>query len=98
VETEENWRRLLSQDVDQAEEVTRNHPNTSIIGVVLSFLTIAEELDHKVAHVDATTLAWCLTVSTLPCAMLMTRLPVPTGSKRKVYCQRLFVITVYLKR
>ena len=65
VETEETWRQLLSEDVARAEDFLVNRPDISLIGAVLSFLTTAEELDHKVAHVDATTLAWCLTVSTV---------------------------------
>lgn len=63
VETAETWRQLLSEDVARAEDFIVNRPNVSLIGAVLSFLTTAEELDHKIAHVDATTLAWCLTVS-----------------------------------
>jgi hypothetical protein len=63
LETDEGWKTLLARDVKHAKTLLQGRPETDVVGVALSFLTSAEELDHGVASLEASTLAWCLAVS-----------------------------------
>ena len=62
VETDQNWRNVLVLDIEKAKGLLRGHPDTETVGEILSFLTIAEELDHSATNVEEDTMAWCLAV------------------------------------
>jgi len=62
VETDQSWRNVLVSDIEDAKALLRGHPNTETVGEILSFLTIAEELDHSATNVEEDTMAWCLAV------------------------------------
>jgi hypothetical protein len=62
LETDGLWSSLLARDVMQATSTVRNDSETQIVGAVLSFLTIAEDLDHTVANLGPDIMAWALAV------------------------------------
>ena len=62
VETDHNWKNLLVLDIEKAKGLLRGHPDTVTVGEILSFLTIAEGLDHATTNVEEDTMAWCLAV------------------------------------
>lgn len=62
LESDEDWHRLLSQDAAAARHLLSGPADPQVAKAAISFLAVAETLDHMAAAVDATTYAWCLAV------------------------------------